>query len=155
MAMAMNWLACPMLVMFVLGFCCFAGTSTPAAGAEPVVIHDVYFSLTDNSEQAKNKLVADCKKYLTGHPGELFFAAGVLAPDFTRDVNDREFDVSLHVVFKNKAMHDDYQKAEGHLKFIAENNGNWKKVRVFDSYAEPAATTAGNTKRKGGKSAPK
>ncbi|NUQ65114.1 MAG: Dabb family protein [Pirellulales bacterium] len=96
--------------------------------------HDVYFSLTDNSPQAKETLVAACKKYLSGHPGTIWFAAGPLGEEFQRDVNDRDFDVALHLVFKNKAAHDQYATAERHLKFIEENKANWKKVRVFDSY---------------------
>jgi len=62
------------------------------------------------------------------------FAAGVLAEDLSREVNDRNFDVSLHVVFENKAAHDKYQTHPRHLKFIEENKENWDKVRVFDSY---------------------
>jgi len=41
------------------------------------------------------------------------------------------------LVFKDKAAHDEYQKAARHLKFIEENQSNWKKVRVFDSTVEP------------------
>jgi hypothetical protein len=139
MAMTTKFLAGSMLAIAVVGFCCLLGTAAPAAGADSLVIHDVYFTLNDNSPEVKNKLVADCKKYLTDHPGEMYFAAGVRAADFTREVNDLEFDVSLHVVFKDKAAHDQYAKAERHLKFIAENQANWKKVRVFDSYAEAAS----------------
>jgi hypothetical protein len=101
----------------------------------PMIIHDVYFSLKDNSPKAKDKLVAACKKYLTDHPGTLFFAAGTLAEDFKRDVNDRDFDVALHIVFQDRKAHDKYQEAERHQKFIDENKDNWKKVRVFDSVA--------------------
>jgi hypothetical protein len=104
---------------------------------EPMIVHDVYFSLNDNSTAAKKKLVAACKKYLTDHAGTVFFAAGTLADDLKRLVNDRDFDVSLHVVFKDKASHDQYQEAERHKKFIEENKDNWKKVRVFDSAVEP------------------
>lgn len=99
-----------------------------------LLAHNVYFSLNDNSEAAKENLVAACKKYLNGHPGTVFFAAGVLARDLDRPVNDRDFDVSLHIVFEGKEAHARYQKAERHLKFIEENTSNWKKVRVFDSY---------------------
>ncbi len=99
-----------------------------------LLAHNVYFSLNDNSEAAKEKLVAACKKYLSGHPGTVFFAAGVLAKDLDRPVNDRDFDVSLHLVFEGKEAHVRYQNAERHLKFIEENTSNWKKVRVFDSY---------------------
>ncbi len=99
-----------------------------------MVGHMVYFSLKDNSAEAREKLVAACKKYLSGHPGTVFFAAGTLAEDLKREVNDRDFDVALHVVFADKKAHDEYQVAPRHLEFIKENRDNWKKVRVFDSY---------------------
>lgn len=98
--------------------------------------HNVFFSLNDRSETAKTKLVAACRKYLDGHPGTLFFAAGVLAEDCTRPVNDLDFDVALHVIFTDKAAHDAYQHAERHQTFIKESKDNWKRVRVFDSYVE-------------------
>jgi hypothetical protein len=101
----------------------------------PMLVHDVYFSLKDNSAESKKKLVDACKKYLTKHPGEVFFAAGTLADDLKREINDRDFDVSLHIVFKDRASHDKYQDAERHKQFIEENRDNWKKVRVFDSIA--------------------
>ena len=78
--------------------------------------------------------MAACKKYLSKHPGTVFFAAGVLAEDLKREVNDRDWDVGLHIVFKNQAAHDQYQDAPMHQEFIDENKANWKKVRVFDSF---------------------
>ena len=51
-------------------------------------------------------------------------------------VNDKEFDVALHIYFKDKAAHDQYQDAPRHKQFIQENMANWSKVRVFDSYVE-------------------
>jgi hypothetical protein len=128
----MRWLAYALTAALLVAI---AGNS--ARAEEPLLAHDVYFSLKDNSPQAKEKLVAACKKYLTDHPGMVRFAVGTLADDMQRDVNDRDFDVSLHQVFQNKAAYDQYAKAERHLKLIAENQDNWKKVRVFDSYLEP------------------
>ncbi len=78
-----------------------------------------------------------CHRYLTGHPGEVSFSVGTLA-DLSRDVNDRDFDVALHIVFENRAAHDAYQTAPRHLKFIDENKADWKKVRVFDSILSKA-----------------
>ncbi len=101
-----------------------------------LLAHNVYFVLNDNSPAAKQALVDACKKYLAGHPGTVFFAAGVLAEEFQRPVNDRGFDVALHLVFTNKAAHDAYQTIEPHLRFIEENKANWKQVRVFDSYVK-------------------
>jgi hypothetical protein len=101
-----------------------------------MLVHNVYFALKDNSNAAKEKLLAACKKYLTGHPGTVFFACGGLAQELRREVNDRDFDVALHVIFKDQAAHDRYQVDQRHVQFIAENKENWKKVRVFDSIVE-------------------
>jgi hypothetical protein len=104
-----------------------------AAATEPMIVHNVYFSLNDTAPAAKRKLVEACKKYLSKHPGTVYFSAGTLTEDLNRPVNDRDFDVSLHLVFKNRAAHDQYQTDARHLKFIEENKAGWKKVRVFDS----------------------
>ena len=95
--------------------------------------HDVYFTLKDKSPRAVEALVAACKKYLAGHPGTVFFAAGTLEPELARPVNDRDFDVALHVVFQDRAAHDAYQTAPRHQQFVAEQKDAWAKVRVFDS----------------------
>jgi hypothetical protein len=108
----------------------------PAADAKgPMVVHNVFFSLKDNSAAAKKRLTQACGKYLTKHPGEVYFAAGPRVEDLTREVNDRDFDVALTIVFRDRASHDQYQDAKRHKQFIAENRDNWKKVRVFDSLA--------------------
>jgi Stress responsive A/B Barrel Domain len=119
--------------------------ATGAASAEPQLAHMVYFKLKDNSGGSRAKLVAACKLFLTNHPGTLSFATGTLAGDFTREVNDRDFDVSLHLVFTNKAAHDKYQDDPRHLKFVEENKENWEKVRVFDSYLSPVPATITTT----------
>ena len=109
-----------------------------AQNASQLLAHDVYFSLNDASPAARDALVAACKKYLTGHPGAVSFSAGVLASELDRPVNDRDFDVALHIVFDGKASHDKYQDAARHKQFIEENQKNWKKVRVFDSLVDAA-----------------
>ena len=125
------------VLSFVALVAIFGCVQTDAAEkAQPMLSHDVYFSLKDNSPQAKERLITACKKYLTDHPGTVWFAVGLLAEEMKRDVNDRDFDVALHLVFKNKAAHDQYSRAERHQKFIEENKDNWKRVRVFDSYVE-------------------
>lgn len=101
-----------------------------------MLAHNVYFTLHDDSPAAIDGLVAACHKYLKNHPGVVFFAAGRLEPELARPVNDRDFHVALHVVFKDRASHDLYQQAADHLRFIEENRENWKQVRVFDSVVE-------------------
>ena len=101
-----------------------------------MLAHNVYFSLKDNSKPAREKLLAACRKLLTGHPGAFFFACGTLAQELRREVNDRDFEVALHIIFTDQAMHDQYQESARHRQFIAENKDNWNKVRVFDSIVE-------------------
>lgn len=100
----------------------------------PQVGHMVYFTLKDNSEAAKQQFVQACKKYLSGHPGTAFFAAGTLAQDLKRPVNDLDFDVALQLVFQDKGSYDKYADAPRHQQFIDENKEKWSKVRVFDAY---------------------
>jgi hypothetical protein len=103
-----------------------------------LLAHNVYFTLRDASTAAKTQLVQACHKYLTAHPGTVFFACGTRADELCRPVNDVDFDVSLHIIFESQAAHDAYQVAPRHEEFIAENQDNWKKVRVFDSLVDRA-----------------
>jgi hypothetical protein len=105
-----------------------------------MLIHNVFFSLNDRSPAARRKLLEACEKYLTDHPGVTFFACGTLAEPLKRPVNDRDFDVALHIIYKDQAAHDQYQVSERHQQFISENKANWAKVRVFDSTTEPLSS---------------
>jgi len=105
------------------------------SGKSSMIAHDVYFALKDSNDSTRAALVEACKKYLVDHPGVVFFACGTRS-DLDRPVNDRAFDVGLHMVFKDRAAHDQYQVAPAHLKFIAENRESLASVRVFDSDVE-------------------
>lgn len=96
--------------------------------------HMVYFKLKDNSADAIAKLVAACKQHLSDHPGTVLFAAGIRDPEMNREVNVKDYDVALQLVFTDRAAHDAYQVAPRHATFIAENRDNWAQVRVFDAY---------------------
>ncbi len=98
-----------------------------------MLAHNVFFTLEDSSEGAVDHLVQQCHKYLKDHEGIVFFAAGSLDPTLDRDVNDRAFQVALHVIFDNRAAHDKYQVDPRHGEFIEANKNNWRQVRVFDS----------------------
>jgi hypothetical protein len=104
----------------------------------PLLVHNVYFTLHDGAAAHREKLLAACRKYLTGHSGVVFFAVGTPCAELNRPVNDLDYDVGLHIAFKSKADHDAYQVAPRHEEFVAENKSLWKKVRVFDSVAESA-----------------
>ena len=126
------------LAMVVAACAWMTGWSTNsvrAADNEAVLTHDVFFVLADDKPETQEKLIAACHKHLTGHPGTIWFSAGPRAKEMEGEVNDRDFDVALHLVFKDKASLDAYAKSERHNQFLAEAKSLWSKVRVFDSYA--------------------
>lgn len=100
------------------------------------LVHSVYFSLNDNSPEAKKRLIEACQRHLAGHPGTVLFAVGTLADDIRWPVSDTDFDVALHLVFEDRAAHDAYQDSPRHEQFLAENEGTWSAIRVFDAYVE-------------------
>ncbi len=102
------------------------------------LVHNVYFTMHDNSPGARETLLAGMRKYLAHQPGVVYFSAGLLA-DLSRPINDRAFDVGLHIVFADRAAHDAYQVSADHVTFIEEHRANWKQVRAFDSDATPSA----------------
>ena len=102
------------------------------ASAGHPLAHTVFFAIKESAAANRQKLLDACHRYLPGHPGEVSFSVGTLA-DLARDVNDRDFDVALHIVFESRAAHDAYQAAPRHQKFVDENKADWKNVSVFDS----------------------
>ena len=107
--------------------------------AGPAISHAVYFALKDNSPEAKKKMVEATKKHLAGIPGIVSFRVGVLAEDYKRRVNDRDFDVAITIVFQDKAALDGFDNSDSHKQFVKENSANWKKVRAFDVVVENAS----------------
>ena len=94
--------------------------------------HHVFFTLKDKSEDAVASLLADCKEYLDNHEGVVGFSVGRRDTELSREVNVN-FDVSLHVIFQDRATHDVYQTAPRHLEFIERQKENWAQVQVCDS----------------------
>lgn len=94
----------------------------------------VFFKLADPSAKSREHFAGLCHKYLANIPGITYFSVGGLADDLDRDVNDKDFDVALHVVFKDRQAYDVYATHPQHLKLIEVGKPLWTKVRVFDSY---------------------
>jgi hypothetical protein len=120
-----SWLLALMFVAFTALF---------ASAAEPQLAHMVFFTLASDTPENQQKLIDGAEKHLSGHDGVVYFSVGALAKDLKREVNDREFQVALHLVFENKAAYEKYAPHPRHNKFIEENKALWSKVRVFDSY---------------------
>ena len=87
------------------------GATKTAAG--PKLAHMVYFKLKDGSGGNRAKLVASCKLLLSGHEGVEYFSTGSLAGDLNKEFNDRDFDVSLNLVFADKERTTSIRRASG------------------------------------------
>ena len=126
-----------LLAVAAVALTCPLGIGATKTAAGPKLAHMVYFKLKDGSPANRAKLIASCKLLLSGHEGVEYFSTGSLAGDLKMEFNDRDFDVSLNLVFVDKDAHDKYQESERHKKFIEENLDTLEKVRVFDSYLSP------------------
>jgi len=111
--------------------------SVTARADESAIGHMVFFELKDKSAESKKKLVDACYKYLKNHDGVLYFSAGPRAEDAKEPVSATDWDVALHIIFKDKASLDKYAPHADHKKFIEENRANWKGVKVYDSRVDP------------------
>lgn len=118
----------------------FADDQTEANGRQ--VSHMVYFSLAEDTPENRTLLMKDIKKYLAGHEGTKHFSVGEIANDMNRSVNDRDFQVTLNLVFASRKAHDTYNVHPRHEEFKTRNKDVIKKVRVFDSYLQSSAAKA-------------
>ena len=107
-------------------------TASPPKSTETMLAHMVYFSLKEPTAENRQIMLTACHKHLTGHPGQVFYAAGTCA-SYDRPVNDRNYDIALQTVFTDRDAHDAYQVAPRHKQFIAECQSMWAQVRVFDA----------------------
>jgi hypothetical protein len=108
-------------------------SASDTAGKSAPLAHIVFFTLAESNDANRYKLIAACKKYLDKHEGVVYFGVGVNAPEYDREVNDRDYDVALHLIFETARHQDAYQTHPRHVKFVEECKGLWKQVRVFDS----------------------
>lgn len=111
----------------------FDGKGLKMADPAGQLTHCVFFTLKDNSPENCQALVNDCRTYLGRPDGVVGLHVGVRDAELQRPVNDIDFDVSLIVVFADRASHDIYQDHREHTTFIERNKETWKNVRVFDA----------------------
>ena len=119
-------------VTAVLAFAITARADDQAVG------HMVFFQLKEKSPENQKKLIDACYKYLKGIDGIVYFSAGARAEDAKEPVSATDWDVALHVVFKDKEAHKKYLPHPDHVKFVDENKALWKGVKVYDSYLDPS-----------------
>ena len=124
-----------------------AAAQDSAPAAKPLA-HMVYFTLAEDTPENREALVAACTKYLSDHEGTIHFSVGIIGDEFARDVNDREFDIALNMIFRDKAAHDAYHGRPRHDESVETSAQLWASVRVFDSYvATPLRQRRGGQQR--------
>jgi hypothetical protein len=122
----------PLLLALLLTACSAPGTSDRQP-AGPRLSHDVYFTLKDNTPEMRAALVRDCLG-LRSLNGVLALWVGPRAEEFDRPTNDHEFDMALHVLFRDRAAHDLYQVSTAHQALLSTWMERFESVRVFDSW---------------------
>ena len=126
------------IALVLLPHAAFSEPKADEGGTGQMLSHNVFFKLKESDDASREVLINACHKFLSGHPGVVFYAAGSLAGEFDRGVNVRDFDVALHLVFADRAAHDAYQEHPRHQQFVEENRETWAEVRVFDSWVADA-----------------
>ena len=105
----------------------FEASARIGKAPEPKLAHMVFFGLKDHSKDSRDKLIAACEKYLTGHEGCVSFSLGTRAEDVDEAASVKEFDVALHVVFSSKEGKLTYLKSPRHDQFVKENGSLFEK----------------------------
>jgi hypothetical protein len=95
-----------------------------------------FFQLCDTTPELVKTFIELCRKYLSGHPGQEHFSVGFRALEINRDVSGTDFQVSVHMIFKNIAAFNTYSADPGHEEFITESAGMSPTRIVYDSYLE-------------------
>ncbi|OUW15642.1 MAG: hypothetical protein CBD18_08590 [Opitutales bacterium TMED158] len=99
-----------------------------------MLVHTVFFTFTESSDEADVQACADDARNLLGKI-ETVKALYIGSPADTeiRPVSVRDFDLCLTVIFDSIADHDVYQTHPLHDEFIANNKEHWGKVSVCDA----------------------
>jgi hypothetical protein len=95
--------------------------------------HVVYFWLKEpNNETKRNQFLKSLNSFLDEVDVIKSRHVGSPAPT-DRPVIDSSYTFSLILSFKNKSDQDFYQDHPSHKRFIAESEGLWERVQVYDS----------------------
>ena len=99
-----------------------------------MLLHNVFFTLKNPTEENIAHLIAQCDQWIKGEAGLVHYAAGKRAEVYQRPANDQAFHVALLTIFASREAHDAYQAtSKRHKTFIENNKPGWADIRVFDA----------------------
>jgi Stress responsive A/B Barrel Domain len=96
--------------------------------------HMFFFQLCDTTPELVKKFIELCEKYLGDHPGQDHFSVGVRALEINRDVSGTNFEVSVHMIFRDYDNFNTYSNSPEHEEFITQSAGMSPVRIVYDSY---------------------
>ncbi len=95
--------------------------------------HTFYFELSETDESTVRRFVDACDHYLKD-PGQTYFAVGIRDRTEQRGVSATYFEVSVNMVFRDKAAYELYRNDPEHLEFVTEVAGMSQHRQVYDSF---------------------
>lgn len=98
--------------------------------------HMFFFQLSDTSPELVKDFIELCVKYLSGHPGQEHFSVGCRALNIDRPVSAKNFEIAIHMIFKDYATYVDYSKDQTHQEFITQSAGMSPERIVYDSFLQ-------------------
>lgn len=102
--------------------------------------HYVAFELAEDSPKKRAALTACLTDFLEAFELETSYTVSEIAAEMNRPVNDKAFQLALHVMLKDKATYNIYAAHPTHVAFVEKCQHLWKAVRVFDSYVAAHGT---------------
>jgi putative CocE/NonD family hydrolase len=99
----------------------------------PLLVHDVYFQLREDT-QANRRALREACHTLARLPGVVRLTTAEREEELARPGVSPDFDVSLEVVFADRAAHDAYQSSPEHQALLGEWAPRFARVNVFDAW---------------------
>lgn len=110
--------------------------------------HMVYFKLVDRLPETKKRFLKYCRDYLSNHPGLTYFSVGTRAVEMQRDVNAKDFDVAMNMIFDSLESYNAYRSAPRHKEFITVTAGMSTARKVYDSYISHSSDMVSSRKNR-------
>ena len=104
------------------------------------ISHDVFFTFTNPSDENIAGLIAACER-LRELPGVVHLTTGRRDPLQTRDANNTEFHVALHVEFVNQTAYDAYGPHPTHQALVTEFVPKLSEIVVYDALLRQSGPT--------------
>lgn len=109
-------------------------------GENKPLAHTILFRVSDTSKDLVRDFIDLCTKYLSRHPGQEYYSIGYRALEMERPVNAKNFEVHVHMVFKDLAAYQAYTKTKVHDDFITHTAGMSPDRIVCDAFLHSIIT---------------